>query len=279
MSESEELLKAREKKQKLEKSRFKQQTLPAWRPVPTLMSSLITFLVFGVIFLTLGIVLIEFSKDIEQASIQYNEACSGQATCTVTLTVNEHMDGPVYVYYELENFYQNHRRYVKSVNLDQLQGDVLSVGSLDDCDPIKTNADLGRTTSYGGTTLDPNAAANPCGLLAKSFFNDSFSINGFTIDETGIAWESDKEDKFGKPPNSEDIQWIDPTNEHFIVWMRTAGMPDFRKLWGVIYTDIPVGSYQVTIDNNYDVSAFDGTKTFLISTTNAFGGKNYFLGI
>jgi hypothetical protein len=43
MSEQEELLKAREKKEKLEKNRFKQQTLPAWRPVPTLKSSLITF--------------------------------------------------------------------------------------------------------------------------------------------------------------------------------------------------------------------------------------------
>ena len=71
--ESEELLKAREKKQKLEKNKFKQQTLPAWRPVPTLISSLITFLVFGVIFLTLGIVLIEFSKDVQEYKIRYDE--------------------------------------------------------------------------------------------------------------------------------------------------------------------------------------------------------------
>lgn len=73
MSESEELLKAREKKLKLEKNRFKQQTLPAWRPVPTLVSSLITFLVFGVIFLTLGIVLVEFSNNIQEISMQYND--------------------------------------------------------------------------------------------------------------------------------------------------------------------------------------------------------------
>ena len=62
-----------DRKAKLEKNRFKQQTLPAWRPVPTLVSSLITFLVFGVIFLTLGIVLVVYSKNIQEVSIQYND--------------------------------------------------------------------------------------------------------------------------------------------------------------------------------------------------------------
>jgi hypothetical protein len=34
--------------------------------------------------------------------------------------VKEKMKAPVYVYYELDNFYQNHRRYVKSRSDDQL---------------------------------------------------------------------------------------------------------------------------------------------------------------
>ena len=37
--------------------------------------------------------------------------------------------------------------------------------------------------------------------------------------------------------------------EHFIVWMRPAGLPSFRKLWGRIETDLPVGQYQVSIYN------------------------------
>jgi len=69
------------------------------------------------------------------------------------------------------------------------------------------------------------------------------------------------------------------TNEHFIVWMRTAGLPNFRKLWGKIETDLPAGTYTLGINNNYDVSAFEGKKTFVLSTTNALGGKNYFLAI
>lgn len=70
-----------------------------------------------------------------------------------------------------------------------------------------------------------------------------------------------------------------PSIEHFIVWMRTAGLPNFRKLWGRIEETIPAGNYRLTINNNYDVTSFDGKKTFVMSTTNKLGGKNYFLAI
>lgn len=69
------------------------------------------------------------------------------------------------------------------------------------------------------------------------------------------------------------------TNEHFIVWMRTAGLPTFRKLWGKIEEDLPKGVYQIEIENNYKVSNFKGTKSFVLSTTNSLGGKNYFLAV
>ena len=40
--------------------------------------------------------------------------------CNVTLTVTERMRAPVYMYYKLTNYYQNHRRYVKSRSDQQL---------------------------------------------------------------------------------------------------------------------------------------------------------------
>ena len=61
--------------------------------------------------------------------------------------------------------------------------------------------------------------------------------------------------------------------------MRTAGLPNFRKLWGKIEIRLEVGDYQIVIDNKYDVTSFDGKKSFVLSTTNALGGKNYFLAI
>ena len=43
--------------------------------------------------------------------------------CTVELDqFDSDVKGPVYVYYQLDNFYQNHRRYVKSRDNSQLNG-------------------------------------------------------------------------------------------------------------------------------------------------------------
>ena len=40
-----------EQYESLKSSKFKQQKLPAWRPVPTITSSTVTFFLFGTIFL------------------------------------------------------------------------------------------------------------------------------------------------------------------------------------------------------------------------------------
>ena len=64
-----------------------------------------------------------------------------------------------------------------------------------------------------------------------------------------------------------------------MVWMRTAGLPNFKKLYGRIDQDMLEGEYKVSIKNSYDVSDFGGSKSFVLSTTNYFGGTNYFLAI
>lgn len=66
--------------------------------------------------------------------------------------------------------------------------------------------------------------AIPCGLVAKSFFNDKYVLydgnnNVVPISSTGIAWESDVQYKFkntydGIPAgkNWQNIQWLDMTD-------------------------------------------------------------------
>ena len=40
--------------------------------------------------------------------------------CTISIEVPKQMDPPIYMYYKLTNYYQNHRRYVKSRSDQQL---------------------------------------------------------------------------------------------------------------------------------------------------------------
>ena len=69
------------------------------------------------------------------------------------------------------------------------------------------------------------------------------------------------------------------TNEHFIVWMRTAGLPSFRKLYGKIDGNFKAGDKLVfNITANYEVRSFDGKKTLVISQNGEFGGQNPYLG-
>jgi hypothetical protein len=69
-------------------------------------------------------------------------------------------------------------------------------------------------------------------------------------------------------------------NEHFIVWMRAAGLPTFRKLYGKINNDFKKGDkLAFHINANFEVDSFDGSKSIVISTIGQFGGKNSFLGV
>ena len=46
--------------------------LPAWRPVPSFGSTMIIFAVFGIVFLTLGIILYVMSDKIQDSIVQYD---------------------------------------------------------------------------------------------------------------------------------------------------------------------------------------------------------------
>ena len=122
--------------------------------------------------------------------------------CTVTITVPTHMEPPIYMYYKLTDFYQNHRRYVRSRSDEQLRGDAgvkVQLPKLSDSSSCRYHV----SNTHGGAVDGDQSIISPCGLIAWSVFNDSFSIAGpgttgaaVTLNETGIAWPSDLEYKF-----------------------------------------------------------------------------------
>lgn len=206
--------------------------------------------------------------------------------CHINFTLDKDYYRDVFIYYGLTNFYQNHRRYVKSRDDKQLLG--LKGTSLEDCKPF--NFELTTNVSTGKVEKHPYA---PCGAIANSMFNDTIRIRRWDLTRSikddkfsyiklrheGIAWATDKNAKFKNPPGptlqqafagyrrppswSKDVWDLSRNdsnngyqNEQLIVWMRTAALPTFRKLYARVdhtvdpaYTNgLPKGEYQLEVD-------------------------------
>lgn len=312
---------------------FRQQRLKAWQPILTPKSVLPLFFIVGVLFAPIGGVLIWASSTVQEIVIDYSDCSAnapqssgnsswasipnqvsytfkakpssspmwqkyknpdtGITTCSLQFDIPEDMGPPVFMYYRLTNFYQNHRRYVQSLYLDQLKGTAVSNATIKSstCSPLAID-DKTKKAIY------------PCGLIANSRFNDSIpnpvKVGGsekvaYNMTNKGIAWSSDKDlykkseyDRYAvvPPPN-----WVDYNyerdgipdlheDEEFMVWMRTAGLPSFSKLARRNDdTAMSSGTYQLDITDRFNVTEYSGTKAILISTRTVIGGKNPFMGI
>ncbi|EXK39476.1 hypothetical protein FOXG_05364 [Fusarium oxysporum f. sp. lycopersici 4287] len=331
---------------------FRQQRLKAWQPILTPKTVLPLFFAIGIIFAPIGGALLYASAQVQEIRLDYTDCIEKAPTlgkdgggfrgmpgsavstafkssntsvnaqwakesnvtvkldngvsvsnprCHLKFTIPEEMGPPVLFYYHLTNFYQNHRRYVLSFDTDQLKGHKRSYSDIhnSDCTPL-----------YG----EGNKPYYPCGLIANSMFNDTFSSpvlsnppkassNDTWVyhmqNNTGISWDSDK-DLYGEtqynytdilpPPNWHDrypkgyTKETPPPNlkewEAFQVWMRTAGLPTFSKLYQRNNTQAMwSGTYDLVIDYRFPTLKYKGTKSVIISTRTVVGGRNPFLGI
>ncbi|CAL1391336.1 unnamed protein product [Linum trigynum] len=277
-------------------SKFTQQELPACKPILTPGWVISAFLLVSVIFVPIGVASLFASRDVVEVVDRYETACippqnrtnkvayiqsSSNKTCVRVLTVPKRMKAPIYIYYELDNFYQNHRRYVKSRSDQQL----------------KSNSSQNDTSTCKPEDLVNGTAIVPCGLIAWSLFNDTYSFSrgneSLNVNKKDISWKSDRDHKFGDnvfPKNFQSgglkgggsLNESKPLSEQedLIVWMRTAALPTFRKLYGRIEVDLNIGdTINVTLGNHYNTYSFNGKKRLVLSTTSWLGGKNDFLGI
>lgn len=177
-------------------------------------------------------------------------------SCTVVFSIEKAFKGDVFFYYGLRNFHQNLRRYMDSRDDGQMVG-------------RKNKLKNPSSYCYPFTKDQNGLPIAPCGAVANSMFNDSFTLtyhrsNGPQVQvpllREGITWYTDKNIKFrnpkvdnltlpqvfngtAKPPYWHkpvyELDVLNPTNNGFInddliVWMREAAFPNFKKLYGVL---------------------------------------------
>ena len=271
---------------------FVQQRLRAFQLVHTLETTIACLVGASLLFLMFGFVLYAQADKITEAVVRYDNACSSK-DCNVTFTFEGITKGPIYIYYELRNFYQNHRKFLKSKSYPQLRGEDVDVSGLSTCEGALYGKELYDDYYLDGSLIKDKDVANPCGLFPRSVFNDTFILLNpegirVNISEEDIAWSSDRNYLYQYPDDGEKKLWTDTENEHFIVWMRASVTKNFKKLWGKLVKregrkrrldELLPGNYTLQIQNNYDVSQWDGEKRVIITNVNSLGGKNYFLGM
>ena len=269
----------------LKKSKFRQQKFPGWRPLPTISCITIIFISAGVFFIIFGIFILIFTGQIKEFKFRYDLFCAEKRRhnekCELSLSIPETMKKPIFIYYQINDLRQNHRFYMENKSNKQLKGEEVSKEDLEksnDCDGALYNKDF--------DFLDPDKypedeVAFPCGLIAKSFFRDNFTLwqmSGKEINVTTeeIANKKDRDDLSNV--GLKDSQWLDVTDEHFIIWKRIAPFENPRKLWGKIEgDDISSGSSVIVTIDDKNYHSFE--KYIILSTRNVFGGKSSFLGI
>lgn len=252
--------------------------------------TVIILFIIGFLFLAAGISFIVLTNNMFEQEVDYNEECLHQIqqnnftsnNCTVYFNITETLKGEVIFLYHLSNFYQNHRRIFQSKSEQQIRGSHLLYNKLSSCAP--------KISENG--SKDPSALYLPCGLAPFSFLNDTYHFTdpelSANFSEEGISLVQERENLYKplSPQYKEGIRWLEDitpkgtTDEHFIVWMRTAAMPNFIKVFSVCHDcEINPGSYEVLIQMNYPQSMYDGRRSIIITTTSALGSRSYFISV
>ena len=274
----------KEKYDKLKYSKFYQQKMFGWRPLPTISCITIIFVCFAIFFIIMGIIILVFTAQVKEFKYKYYPCGNNPCPSPLFLNIKEDMKKPFMIYYQVDGIIQNHRFYMDSKSDKQLKGEDYLPDDLKKdkiCESALTKGDI----PWQNNNINNDDIANPCGLISKTFLNDRFydwKIDGDTaIEEESeeeiqeIAYKSDIDTYKGVKEN----EVLGKNYQHFLVWMRPSPFSNPRKLWGRINKDIKQNSeLAVKIDYNYNYP-FYSNRYIILSTRNIFGGKSMFLGI
>eukprot|EP00922_Rhytidocystis_sp_ex-Travisia-forbesii_P070096 GHVS01104777.1.p1 GENE.GHVS01104777.1~~GHVS01104777.1.p1 ORF type:complete len:385 (+),score=77.47 GHVS01104777.1:135-1289(+) len=251
-----------------------------------------------------------------ETSTQYSTFAIDRDHCTnmgSSSSTTTHISGPIYIYYKLTNVNQNDSVFIQSVMDKQLKGQIITdrayvrekcgaknsfvnnderngkilhpCGALarsffnDTLIAITTNKTTSTTEGEeGGTDMEKlHIRRNPADIAwggdVEKFVEVSADVKSQYAEQVEF-WLDEPEVFEGLPSNT----GKGVSNGNFIVWMRPAALPTFRKLWGVLDDGLPLPFY-VTIRNRYNMKPFGGTKSIVFSRPTFAGGATMFIGI
>lgn len=199
---------------------WRQNKLNAWSPVYTPQAVLPSLMIIGIAFIPIGVGLLYTSYHVKEFRLDYTECLSSdhdsltcasilelpeshfepnqdetsrilekrRCFCNIKFRLNHDFDREVFFYYGMSRYYQSLRRYATSYDDKQLRGSP-SIHLSHSCRPFKKTND-----SLTGE-IKPIA---PCGAIANSLFNDTFSLYYFlgTDDQIDEEQEHDNDVTF-----------------------------------------------------------------------------------
>eukprot|EP00466_Bigelowiella_natans_P006295 jgi/Bigna1/79073/fgenesh1_pg.59_\ len=219
------------------------------RPVHMPSALVVAYVTYGIISLVIGASALSSSYEVKELYAEYTHTSSGGL---VSFDIDEDIEAPIFVYYEITGIYQNHRRYVKSVNPAQLLATfLLATGTPvtllsparqmgESYTPVGLEPTLTSTTrSQGICARTVRACLHRLPRVQQS--ENCTLLDGDKWGDDGIAWPSDskryKERKVKIEETRQGYFGYNLTNvddQEFIVWMRPGTSSVTRKLYRVI---------------------------------------------
>ena len=255
-----------------------QQDMKACRPSCTIYP--ITFLntssIISLIHIFIAFFLFFYSQGFKEVKIRYDNVCSMNETCFIEFKTSITLKSPVYVYYELTNFIQNHYRFRDSVDYNQLYGKYVEEST--SCLPKEK--DINRS----------NLILAPCGLRAFYTWTDEYSFpDDLNVTNQNITWKNEigtlyksLNDKY-----TNEQRWLkdvpgyekETESDKFAIWMRSSPKPHFRKLAAIIKSDLEIGEHSIEIDMNYNKEIYNGKRYLVFNQLSKAGGTYYNLSL
>jgi len=292
------------------KSEFKQQRMPMWMCKMRSSTVVITLTLAFFVFSGLGTVQLLWNNNIVEVTVRYDNLpdCSNKPkrTCQVPIKIPRQMPPPVFLYYKISNFYSNHRNFVQDRQPSQMYKNASTESTYSKCEIAKKFE--GKYYSAAAEFEKAGKPATPflypCGLVAQSYFTDSFpkaqlksskkTLEGDSWSNKDITWAWDREKKFKPRKVNQDETNLNiyrkftmppVDDENFIVWMKTSSLPTSYKLNRKIL-DIELQeqeTLEVTVEANsagfWPSHEWGGHKYLVLTTMSSFGGKNMTLGV